>query len=276
VFNQLRHSLKKGSTAKGTSGVARGGVESRSRQTQEGVLDERTRLILFKMINKGTLFSEVGGVVKTGKESNVYYAPGVGGEGGREGGVVDLTREEESEEEEEEGEEEGRERGKGREEEAEAGSVSAASLASSSSSSFRSSSRTRGREGGDCAIKVFKTTLNEFSNRALYIDGDPRFGKLLFNKVREGGEEGGRKGRRVRACAASIFPGRRTRRFQSQQNTRINHLIHISPSLPPSPPPSNPLAPNFSSGRRRKRGTSCECTRPASRAQSLSNKRNTS
>jgi len=186
-------------------------VESRSRQTQEGVLDERTRLILFKMINKGTLFSEVGGVVKTGKESSVYYAPGVGGKGGTEGGVVNLTREEEGEEEseeEEEGEEkeeEKRERGRGREEEAE--SVSAASLASSSSSSFRTSSRAGGREGGregcDCAIKVFKTTLNEFSNRALYIDGDPRFGKLLFNKVREGRREGGREGRRVGALVAS-------------------------------------------------------------------------
>jgi serine/threonine-protein kinase RIO1 len=47
-----------------------------------------------------------------------------------------------------------------------------------------------GIAGCDCAIKIFKTTLNEFSNRAAYIDGDPRFGKLRFNKVR-------RKGRRM-------------------------------------------------------------------------------
>ncbi|EKU22224.1 RIO kinase 1 [Nannochloropsis gaditana CCMP526] len=39
-----------------------------------------------------------------------------------------------------------------------------------------------GIAGCDCAIKIFKTTLNEFSNRAAYIDGDPRFGKLRFNK----------------------------------------------------------------------------------------------
>ena len=35
-------------------------------------------MILFKMINKGTLFTEVGGVVKTGKESHIYFAPGEG------------------------------------------------------------------------------------------------------------------------------------------------------------------------------------------------------
>jgi len=32
-----------------------------------------------------------------------------------------------------------------------------------------------------CAIKIFKTTLNEFSNRSDYFDGDHRFGK--FNKL---------------------------------------------------------------------------------------------
>ncbi|GAB5036815.1 serine threonine-protein kinase rio3 [Nannochloropsis oceanica] len=183
VCNQLRRSLKKGSIAKGTGGVPRGGMESRARRTQEGVLDQRTRLILFKMINKGTLFREVGGVVKTGKESYVFYAPGVGAGGGRDGGRGDGRREGEEGEGRDEVEREG---GRGGEEETEGLSGAPLVSPSSASSSFSSSAREGGREGGregcDCAIKVFKTTLNEFSNRSLYIDGDPRFGKMLFNK----------------------------------------------------------------------------------------------
>ncbi len=72
--------------------------------------------------------------MKTGKESSVFFAPGVKQEGGEGGGG-------------------GGERGGG------------------------------GGGGGGCAVKIFKTSLNEFSNRAAYVDGDPRFGKLLFNKV---------------------------------------------------------------------------------------------
>jgi serine/threonine-protein kinase RIO1 len=59
-------------------------MEGRTRQTQEGVLDARTRLLLYRILNKGSFFREVGGVVKTGKESNVYYAPGVGARGRKE------------------------------------------------------------------------------------------------------------------------------------------------------------------------------------------------
>ncbi|PRD21393.1 UNVERIFIED_CONTAM: Riok1 [Trichonephila clavipes] len=44
------------------------------RATVEQVLDPRTRLILYKLINK-SLFSEVLGCISTGKEANVYYAP---------------------------------------------------------------------------------------------------------------------------------------------------------------------------------------------------------
>jgi RIO kinase 1 len=36
-------------------------------------LDPRTRLVLFKMLNRG-LFSEIHGCVSTGKEANVYHA----------------------------------------------------------------------------------------------------------------------------------------------------------------------------------------------------------
>lgn len=103
VFNSLKSDLKRSETFKGMA--ARGRIEGSTRATQEGVLDSRTRLILFKMLNKG-LFQEVrdckaagrsccsyvthvcpccsgwtlawvqvGGCVKTGKESNLYFAP---------------------------------------------------------------------------------------------------------------------------------------------------------------------------------------------------------
>jgi RIO kinase 1 len=39
----------------------------------EQVLDPRTRMVLFKMLNRG-MFSEINGCVSTGKEANVYHA----------------------------------------------------------------------------------------------------------------------------------------------------------------------------------------------------------
>lgn len=43
------------------------------RATCEQVLDPRTRIILFKMINKG-IIDEINGCISTGKEANVYHA----------------------------------------------------------------------------------------------------------------------------------------------------------------------------------------------------------
>ncbi|MEK9715563.1 MAG: hypothetical protein VW394_02255, partial [Candidatus Heimdallarchaeota archaeon] len=40
----------------------------------ETVFDNKTRLILMSMINKGVI-NEVGGSISTGKEANVYFAP---------------------------------------------------------------------------------------------------------------------------------------------------------------------------------------------------------
>ncbi|KAF2077841.1 hypothetical protein CYY_000886 [Polysphondylium violaceum] len=48
-------------------------VDKEDRATTEQVLDPRTRLMLFKMINKGH-FKEINGCVSTGKEANVYHA----------------------------------------------------------------------------------------------------------------------------------------------------------------------------------------------------------
>ncbi|KAG8571054.1 hypothetical protein GDO81_011515 [Engystomops pustulosus] len=87
--------------------------------TAEKVVDPKTRLLLYKMVNAGIL-ETVNGCVATGKESVVFHADG------------------------------------GRMEDQEV--------------------------PAECAIKVFKTTLNEFKNRDKYIKDDYRF-KDRFSKL---------------------------------------------------------------------------------------------
>lgn len=53
-------------------------VDKSDRATVEQAIDPRTRMVLFKMLNRG-LFSEINGCVSTGKEANVYHASGVDG-----------------------------------------------------------------------------------------------------------------------------------------------------------------------------------------------------
>ncbi|KAJ9588708.1 hypothetical protein L9F63_018000, partial [Diploptera punctata] len=49
--------------------------DKHDRATAEQVMDPRTRMILFKLLNRGTI-SEINGCISTGKEANVYYATG--------------------------------------------------------------------------------------------------------------------------------------------------------------------------------------------------------
>lgn len=55
--------------ASGTGGQ----LDRSNRATTEKVLDPRTRMILFKMINRGVVY-EINGCISTGKEANVYHA----------------------------------------------------------------------------------------------------------------------------------------------------------------------------------------------------------
>ncbi|RUO96953.1 RIO1 family-domain-containing protein [Jimgerdemannia flammicorona] len=48
-------------------------TDKSDRATSEQVLDPRTRIILFKMLNRGVI-NEVNGCISTGKEANVYHA----------------------------------------------------------------------------------------------------------------------------------------------------------------------------------------------------------
>lgn len=47
--------------------------DKQDRATVEQVLDTRTKMILFKLLNKG-LIARIDGCISTGKEANVYYA----------------------------------------------------------------------------------------------------------------------------------------------------------------------------------------------------------
>lgn len=60
---------------KAARGKEHTGLTRDERATVEQVLDPRTRLLLFKLINTGTLES-INGCVSTGKEANVYHAFG--------------------------------------------------------------------------------------------------------------------------------------------------------------------------------------------------------
>ena len=61
-------------TAEGKLDKGRVRVKDKAdRATVENAIDPRTRMVLFKMLNKG-LFSEIHGCVATGKEANVYHA----------------------------------------------------------------------------------------------------------------------------------------------------------------------------------------------------------
>jgi hypothetical protein len=70
VSNEINTSEKKANKKNNNQGRD-------DRATQEQVLDPRTRLILFKLLNSGFL-NEIDGCLSTGKEANVYYARGGG------------------------------------------------------------------------------------------------------------------------------------------------------------------------------------------------------
>lgn len=98
-------------------GFGSGRIEAESHATTNGVMDERTTILLQKMINKGDL-DEVHGCVQSGKEAHVYFAMGTDSD-----------------------------------------TIKPVQL----------------------AVKIFRTTLNEFGNRHEYVTGDRRF-DLNFQK----------------------------------------------------------------------------------------------
>eukprot|EP01112_Ceratiomyxa_fruticulosa_P015852 TRINITY_DN4725_c0_g2_i1.p1 TRINITY_DN4725_c0_g2~~TRINITY_DN4725_c0_g2_i1.p1 ORF type:complete len:680 (-),score=161.37 TRINITY_DN4725_c0_g2_i1:107-2146(-) len=126
--------------------------------TAEQTLDMRTRIMILKMLNSGILQS-FDGVINTGKESNIYHATG--------GGIpIDentLNDEDENEEENEEDAEEG---------ENETQPSGTKKVVKKKHQSWVN--KTRFLPEGEYAIKIFKTTLNEFKNRTEYLQGAHR------------------------------------------------------------------------------------------------------
>lgn len=96
--------------------------EKKEKSTAEKVLDEKSRIILFKLINRGIL-DVINGIVATGKESVVIHGRGANIDNG-------VTQ-------------------------------------------------------SEVAIKIFKTTLNEFKNRDKYIVADPLLSRANTNNARK-------------------------------------------------------------------------------------------
>lgn len=102
--------------------------EKKEKSTAEKVLDEKSRILLFKLVNGG-LLDAVDGVIATGKEAVVLHGRGLLQRAGEEPRKTEV------------------------------------------------------------AIKVFKTTLNEFKNRVQYVANDPvlagsaRLAKQKANKM---------------------------------------------------------------------------------------------
>eukprot|EP00656_Telonema_subtile_P009111 TRINITY_DN14276_c0_g1_i3.p1 TRINITY_DN14276_c0_g1~~TRINITY_DN14276_c0_g1_i3.p1 ORF type:complete len:545 (+),score=137.80 TRINITY_DN14276_c0_g1_i3:1353-2987(+) len=125
VNNKVFGELKQHAYSKERSRRMRNSKDE-DRATVEGVIDRKTRVLLFSWVNTA-LLSQVNGCVSTGKEAHVFHAI-------------------------------------------------AGAMLNGESEQFDVC------EGESVALKVFKTTLNEFKNRTLYIDGDYRFRHMKLGK----------------------------------------------------------------------------------------------
>ena len=66
-------SNKVGASNKKAEAQRKRNTDKSDRATTEQVLDPRTRMIIFKMLNRG-IFNEIEGCISTGKEANVYVS----------------------------------------------------------------------------------------------------------------------------------------------------------------------------------------------------------
>lgn len=71
ISQRMTNQITNADSVAGKRGANHTGRDDRA--TSEQVMDPRTRLMLFKLLNSGFL-SEIDGCLSTGKEANVYYA----------------------------------------------------------------------------------------------------------------------------------------------------------------------------------------------------------
>lgn len=190
VYNSMRRFFDS-KTKKGQR--THGRVDAETFATQEGVLDEATHKILFKLLSSGRM-DELNGVVRTGKESNVYHGAGWHDWDAPEDDLDEDDLDSPDDDAAEEGPSEEAAEGAGVGED----DVAAAAEAEATAVEEVAAAvpvEAEGEDGGDAdavggaggmaseeavdgeevAIKVFRTTLSEFKNRGDYIEGDHRF-----------------------------------------------------------------------------------------------------
>ena len=142
----------------GGGGGGKGGSKREQRATQDSVLDQRTRLVLFKWINTGFL-QNMTGCIRSGKEASAFHAFAAPMD--REAAAAMLAAAADDHELSEEEEEE--------------------EFVRRPPSNFSERDNVFYPELG---VKIFKTSLQEFSNRAEYVEGDFRFRNAHFGSQR--------------------------------------------------------------------------------------------
>ncbi|TYZ69065.1 hypothetical protein PybrP1_008584 [[Pythium] brassicae (nom. inval.)] len=82
-FNSLRESMRRQNKGESRKGPVRSVLKSSKFASRDSAFDERTRMVLLKLMNRGKL-DVVYERINTGKEANTYRAVGSGAESGRE------------------------------------------------------------------------------------------------------------------------------------------------------------------------------------------------
>ena len=140
-----------------------GKVEKSARATHDQVIDQHTMQVLFKWMADGFL-EEMGGAIRSGKEASAYHARGnvsrMRASGGQKG--KDLRA--------------GVEHILAMREKKAAGGAAAGGLEDEQEEEEEE------EEHAEVAVKIFKTTMSDFKNRAEYVEGDHRFKDTSFGK----------------------------------------------------------------------------------------------
>eukprot|EP00941_MAST-03F_sp_MAST-3F-sp1_P000256 g256.t1 len=156
-----QHSQKSKKKGVSTSGK----VAKEQRSTKDHVLDNRTLKILFKWIQQGHL-NEIEGCIRTGKEANCYYASGGNLTLCPKGWAANTKKQIDYESEDED-------------------AIDPEILLREKEEMLMTSATSAIEAGGkppeDIAVKIFKTTMAEFKNRAEYVEGDYRFRNANFS-----------------------------------------------------------------------------------------------
>jgi serine/threonine-protein kinase RIO1 len=150
VYNSLSSKLIHRKTAKGMQVHGGSRVSKETRETSEGVLDQRTRKVIMSFINQEVL-EKMGGVLATGKEASAYAAYGVG---------KPLPSDDHVKA-------------------AKATPTTPTTPTTSTAPTTLTRSPPR-----HLVVKFFRTTLSQFKNRADYVDGDSRYNGAKFSKIK--------------------------------------------------------------------------------------------